>query len=150
MTAPIVRVATEADQARVLAMAHAFLMATPYGPRVTNADEHLTRLIELALETGQIFLADIDGRTVGMLAALVYAHPIMGRPIATELVWWVDEGERRSGAGVALLDAAEAWARKNGAEAIECAEHGNPALERLYRRRGYVAREVIFEKDLRS
>lgn len=144
-----VREATEHDRVRLEEMVRAFLAATPYGDRVVDTDEHVSELVTLGLTAGCIFVATDGGRLVGMIAVMAYAHPLMGRRIATELMWWVDEESRSGGAGIALLAAAEAWARTKGAEAIECADHGRRALGRLYRRLGFTTREVIYEKDLR-
>ena len=79
-------------------------------------------------------VAERDGEGVGFVHAEI--HP--GEPRTAELYgMWVAPAARRTGAGLALVDAIAAWAKSLGAVRLVLnVTHGNTAAERLYERAG--------------
>jgi hypothetical protein len=86
----------------------------------------------------------------GAIAGVLYENVFDGEPCATELFWYVWPGAAR-GAGKALLDAFEDWARFRKATRVTMAYMLHNAPERLahfYERHGYQAFESHYVKML--
>lgn len=85
---------------------------------------------------GMRFIADVDGAPAGM-CAIGFFEEADGRPSLISM--WVAPAARGTGTGIALLGAAEEWARQAGHEELllGVVEDNLPAL-RLYERAGYV------------
>lgn len=78
------------------------------------------KISDLALalmEKGVVFVAEHDGRVVGMVAGHLYVHPMLDATIATETAWWV-EADHRGVAGRKLLKRFEQWGAESGASHI--------------------------------
>lgn len=145
----MIREATLEDVPRLVAMGRRFLAETPYGEVLTESVERLTRLAEglIANDTGIVFVFEVGDRPVGMLGAVVVEHPLSGQRMATELFWWVEPEYRRGGAGLLLMERAEAWATAAGAEALQMVAP-NAQVARVYAARGYTLREQVFQRSL--
>ena len=118
--------------------------------RVPYCRESAEVSVRQVMGMGFVLLAETD-RPVGMLGVVVV--PIFfnfAETFAQELMWWVEESARRTGAAMRLIRGAEAEARKRGAGRIhmlrlaESPEH----VGRLYDRLGYRSGEVAHVKDL--
>jgi GNAT superfamily N-acetyltransferase len=86
----------------------------------------------------------------GAIAGVLYENVFDGAPCATELFWYVWPGAER-GAGTALLEAFEGWARSRGATRVTMAYmvHNMPeGLGRFYEKRGYEPFETHYVKAL--
>lgn len=95
---------------------------------------------------GTLLVAEVDGTVVGMLGIALIVHPLSGDLYASELFWWVDPGTP-AGTGLRLLAAGERWAQERGAVAMHMAAlASNPAVDRIYERRGYVPRDSTWER----
>jgi RimJ/RimL family protein N-acetyltransferase len=83
-----------------------------------------------------VLVAEINGTVVGRLSIARDPHPASKHVADVGLM--VARKHRRHGAGTALMDAAEAWARGVGITKIELHvfPHNDPALA-LYTARGY-------------
>lgn len=89
---------------------------------------------------------DIHGVARGVLMAAHCDHPMGAGKIAKETAWYIDPAYRGRGA-MQMLDAYEAWWRVQGCVAGGMAGMGgDPAVGKLYRRRGYRAAEVHYVK----
>lgn len=144
----IVRLATESDLPAILDMGakfHAFSgESVPY---CRQSAESSARSI---MVMGFVLVAEDGGKLVGMLGVLVaplffnFAHTM-----AQELMWWVDEDERGSGAALRLIRAAEHEARNRGVSRLNMAHLANspPHVSAIYARLGYTPRESMFCKE---
>lgn len=92
---------------------------------------------------------DVDGVAQGILMGHSFEHDFGPVRVAQERVWWIDPAHRGGTAAVRMLDAFEAWARKQGCAFVGMAGMGDdPAVMKLYRRRGYVGAETHCLKSL--
>ena len=110
------------------------------------------RVKEMANSRGQaVFVAERPGEGVaGWIGVFIFRAVELDK-CAEISGLIVDEGERSQGVGKALLDAAEAWARSAGCEAISV--HSNIKRQRahgFYMRNGYawVKTQEFLRKDL--
>jgi GNAT superfamily N-acetyltransferase len=86
----------------------------------------------------------------GAIAGVLHDSVFDGTPSASELFWYVWPGSER-GAGTALLQAFEEWARSRGAERVTMAYmvHNMPGrLANFYEKNGYEAFETHYIKGL--
>lgn len=146
----MIRHATEADVPDAVRMGLAFRAA--YAPHLRENAEQMATIARYLLDEPHALLlaCDPDGGAVyGMLGLLVFVHPLSGDLTAGELFWWVDPDRRTGGDGLRLLSAAEDWAAHMGAMTMQMiALYTNPSVTDLYTRRGYVARDQVFERVL--
>jgi ribosomal protein S18 acetylase RimI-like enzyme len=96
-----------------------------------------------------LLMATVDRAVIGMLGMAVVPHPLSGDLTGSELFWWVDPPARSLPAGPMLLDAAETWARAQGATTMQmvCLA-SNPYISRVYAKRGYTERDTTWERTL--
>lgn len=146
----------EVDRYRIISMGSDFISATTYADvfreLVPDGDLILgiDRLIGLGFEHPEIsacFVAERDGKLVGMIALAIGPHLLTGKTFAEELVWWVDPNSRGR-VGLELLNAAEAWAQEAGAAFLKMIAPIGAGLEVLYAHRGYREIETAFAKRL--
>lgn len=139
-----VREATDRDLDTIVSMGEAFLRETPYGTQIgTNPEQLRTFARTLMQGAGAIAVTGGDVPT-GMIAVWCFVHPFSGERIASELVWWVNPEERGS-TGVRLLRWAEAWARAQGAVALQMIAPTD-RVGAFYERRGYTRVEVSYQR----
>ena len=100
---------------------------------------------------GVILGIEVDGELVGALAAMVAPGIYDGQTEAQECFIYIRPEFRDRGCFQPLLAAYEAWADAQGAveKRIACMEGNRPeALERVYRRLGYVPLERHYIKKV--
>jgi aminoglycoside 6'-N-acetyltransferase I len=102
----------------------------------------------------QVFVAEADGRLVGMLELSLrpYADGCDSSPVPFIEAWYVAEDARRGGVGGALVRAAEAWALENGySEMASDALLDNDVSHWAHAAVGFseVERAIRFRKELR-
>lgn len=141
-----IREACADDVAAIVDLGQRFLRSSCYaeyeGPR-----EQLEHVVDVVLANGVVFLAEDDGGPFGMLMLVVVPHIFTGLPYAEELAWWVAPSHRGSSAALRLLDRAEQWARQRKLLCLRMVQPADePAVGRLYQRRGYRALEVSYHK----
>ena len=83
-----------------------------------------------------VFVAESNGGIVGRLSISRDAHPASEH--VADLGLMVSRGYRRRGIGLALMEAAERWARQSGVRKLELHvfPHNTPAIA-LYEKLGY-------------
>lgn len=91
------------------------------------------------------FVAERDGRIIGMATAQLLVSTARGGPVATIEDVIVDAGARGGGIGRQLIGAAEAWARSQGCLRLQLlADHANaPALD-FYERLGFGRTRMVW------
>jgi RimJ/RimL family protein N-acetyltransferase len=142
-----IRHARPSDVPDAVRMGLAFRAA--YAPRLRENPAQMATIARWLMEPpNALFVVDLDGAVVGMLGLALVRHPLSDDLYASELFWWLDPPYRKGRPGLGLLEAAETWATQQGAVAMHMiALESNPAVGRLYARRGYTARDVTWEKE---
>lgn len=142
-----VRHATDADRLPAVAMMRRFHAASGLPFRFSAA--HAEAQFKLHQSAADRLALVLGIPAAGLLLASIAPHPFSGDLIAQELCWWVNPAARGK-ASLDMLDAYEAWAQGHGADYVALAHLGaDPAMTRLYRRRGYSIAETYFSKALR-
>ena len=104
----------------------------------------------LAGGSGIAFVAEVDGKLVGLIAGVIHPDMTSGIPCAGEWCWFVAK-EYRGLVGLKLLAAYEAEAERRGARKLVMLhlmnEDGEKVAEVL-KRRGYIPREQLFMRTL--
>jgi RimJ/RimL family protein N-acetyltransferase len=148
----VVRAAAPADAARLVELARE-VGAEPEGWLITDGEwrssgEERRYLRSLRRHSNAaVFVAETDGTIVGRLSVSRDIHPASAHVADVGLM--VAQGYRRRGAGTALMQAAEDWARTTGVEKLELHvfPYNEPAIA-LYERLGY-RREGLRERHFR-
>lgn len=142
-----IREATDADRTRLVAMGMRFIAETPYA-RFGASPQALEWILRVVLEHGAAFVAEVDGRLVGMLAVIVAPHPLTGVAYADEIVWWVEPEYRAGMIGPRLLHTTEKWARTKGVPSIRMVAPAGSQVGRFYEHRGYEPIETSYLREL--
>jgi GNAT superfamily N-acetyltransferase len=133
-----------------VALGTRFIDETAYAGRFAANPAQMARLAEqlLTAEHGAILVAERDGILVGMIGMIAFNHHISGEWMAGEVFWWVND-EARGVTGIRLLKRLEAWARAQGAAALQMgAPVSSPRVAALYRRIGFTEVETTFQLRL--
>lgn len=148
-----IRPATPADLPRLVAMGRAFFDEAQWSDVLrwddAGAAESLACMVDA--DNSVMLVAEAGGHVVGMAAAALCPAWFNPAEMTAQEWYWYVEPEHRTGHGQALLDALEQAVRTKGARTftmLAVAALRGPALDRLYRRRGYRASELTFVKRL--
>lgn len=144
----MIRSYRDGDDAEWLRMRRALWDDCPDGQQVREMGEIL------ASDTEEVFFAERPGGGLcGFVEAAIrpWAIGCEARPVGYVEGWYVDEDVRQQGAGRALIEAAEAWARSKGCRQMASdAELWNDVSHQAHGAIGYreIARLVLYKKDL--
>ncbi len=119
------------------------------------ADRHALEVQQLCASGGAVFLAeDSDGRAIGFAEVSIRRDHVEGTtetPVPYLEGWYVIPEYRRQGIGRMLVEAVEAWARRQGfTELASDSELENHGAIRAHKRLGFreVGREVHFVRTI--
>lgn len=111
----MIRKATAADVPAIVEMSKKFYSSTDDAGHVPMCEETVANLAAMLAESHIMFIAEVDGKAVGMIGAYVAPGMFNAAAVAAhEVVWYVDESARSSGVGRALLTAADNERRARG------------------------------------
>lgn len=147
---PTVRESVDTDRPRILAMGARFARESIYGqlfPGIT--DVVIEHLIDACQAVGIVFIAEVKGDVVGMIAGLPCVAALTGEPMVDELVWWVEPECRSARVGPMLLAALESWTYNSGAVVLKMVAPWGSDVGRYLQRHGYTAVEVAHMKRMR-
>ena len=95
-------------------------------------------------ERRAVLVAERDGAVIGMATAQLVISTAEGAPSAVVEDVVIEVAERGRGAGRALLEAIEAWARSRGATRMQLlADRENVAALRFYERMGWRSTQLV-------
>jgi hypothetical protein len=140
----MIRPAIAGDKARVLVMAKAFHEAS--GVPIPFSAAAASVLFDAALaDSNRLCLVyERNGMARGVLAAVAAPHHLAPVMVASEIIWWIDPAWRGL-AATRMLAAYEQWAVECECQFIGMVGLGaDPAVSKLYARRGYQAVERHF------
>jgi len=135
------RFATPEDEGHVIEMAKAFFSVSPYSG--VEFDEESVRVLFRQLLSGGCVIVNERGFIAGALTPLFFAPSLK---VATEVAWWAPDG-----GGTELRELFEAWAKDNGASAVQMSALNNSFAGRLTANltdNGYTPVEVSYLKAL--
>lgn len=144
-----VRLAEPADLDRVVEMCTRFAIESTFRQLGEASPGKIVALAGTlgASDDGCVFIADVGGRAVGLIAGHVYVHPMFDITMASELVWWVDPEHRAGRTGVALLKAFEQWAEDHGATHVQMVAP-DEKVGAFYARRKYTRLEIAYARRI--
>jgi len=143
----VIREATRADIPAIVRMGARFI-ETEYPAAIRFNGDQLGALTTSLLQGGGVvFVAAVGETLVGMMALTTYVHPMSGERIATEMVWWMEPEARGGRAALRLFDAAEAWARGQGATTFQMIAPSDKVAA-FYERLGFARIEVHYQRSL--
>lgn len=118
------------------------------------SEAHAERLFVRHLRGPLVFcIVHVTGFDVpqGILMASASEHPFGPVWLARETLWWINPAHRGGTAAVRMLDAYEQWAALKGCAFVGMAGMGNdPAVAKLYQRRGYGGAETHYLKPIKE
>lgn len=88
------------------------------------------------------------GEPIGAVAGLLKNFLFSADTVAIEIMYYVLPEFRRARASLALLDAFEVWAQKQGAKAVWLGSFPGHPIQRVYTQKGYKISEESFVKWL--
>ena len=148
-TRTVVREATRADVPTLVSMAMDFLK-TEYAGLVDGDPTSVSALAQRFIDADDavaLVVEDGDGQVSGMMGLSLYTQPVSQEQIGIELVWWMNPNARGAGGGVALLAAAETWARAHGATKLQMIAP-NERVGQWYERHGFTRTEIHYQRPL--
>ena len=107
---------------------------------------HADLLFRQHMECGLVLVCGQPAQ--GVLMAMTFYHPFGAGKWAKETVWYIAPSARGRSA-LQMLDAYEAWARRQGCTTIGMASLASNDVSKIYERRGYAPAETHFVKALR-
>jgi hypothetical protein len=144
----MIRNAIASDKARVMCMAKSFHEASgipiPFSAAAASVlfDAALTNADRLCL------VYERDGAARGVLAAIAAPHHLAPVKVASEIIWWI-EPAWRGRCAMKMLASYEGWAAERDCRFVSIVGLGaDPAVSKLYARRGYQAVERHFMMPL--
>ena len=146
----IIRKATIDDLDQIVEMANRFIAFAPHLSLIRHSADDIVNTVKSVLESGIIFVIDVDGRAVGILAAMmtsVWYSP--STKLAAEIMWWVNEEHRGTIASIKLIRTYENWAREQGAQIIAMCDlviKGHEPVGTTLNRLGYEMSERTYIK----
>jgi len=141
-----VRRANAVDVPALVEMGLRFLASPEYAGLVVGDRGRLTTMATawFSIPDAAAWVAEQDdGTIVGMIAMLVYEHTMSVDRVAVEVAWWVDPEAPR--AGVALLHAAEQWAKEQGATVLNMVAP-NDRVGAFYEKKGFTLVERSYQR----
>lgn len=144
----MIRDARLEDVPTLVEMGTSFHGESPYAHLFTASPEMMKATATLLITDPDhtLFVADVEGKLLGMLGLFRYTHHISGQLAVQEVFWWVSP-KARGRIGIDLLRQAERWARAVGALYLQMGAP-NSRVERLYSAMGFGKMEVLYQKNL--
>lgn len=146
-----IRRATRDDIEGLIEMGAKFFAVSGYDDIATYDQTSCEILCEQLLAMGIILVAEHDERMVGMVGVVLSPFPMdRSKLIANEVMWFVEDGKRANGAGVALLRSIARETKAAGCCALFMLHLANspPQAKMLYERLGYRYVEASYMKVL--
>lgn len=143
-----IRDATEEDIPRIVEMGRTFVEVSGQEDIGTYDDEMAAVTVRSCMADGVVLVIEVDGKVVGMAAALVYrVYYSRDDFTAQELFWWVEPEYR--GIGDELRKMLERRAKEKGARTLfMIALEKMKWVGKLYERAGYRPFEHTYVKEL--
>lgn len=146
----MIREATHDDIEGLVAMGAAMHGASPRFSRLVFVPAKLTTTLRWLVDCddGFLYVAEVDGRCVGVMAGAAMEHWMSTDKVAADLALFVEPAARGAGAADALVLAFKAWARERGVthpQAGCSAGIADEAAAAMYERHGFRRCGILLE-----
>ena len=142
----MIKIATTEDFSEVMEMAMKFISSTDYAK---YADEQIVRnLIETALTGAQNEMIILLIPGVGFLGGQTSPFAFGQHLLASEVAWWINEEQRKTGAGAELIEAFEYWAKNVAGCTIISLTSLDDNVGKFYEKKGYKLYERAYMKEI--
>lgn len=152
----MLKLATPADEDVLFSLIANFFNGTQYSSELFDETKirHLIRYCSDLSKPESTLIVWVDNdEVVGLIAGQITEHVFNSNRVATELAWWVEPRFRKTEAAHQLLGAFEYWAEMNRCTRVQMLSLQNDyskALERFYKRQGYVPAETSYVKEINN
>src|SRR5687768_8662851 len=133
------KIATLEDFEEIRQMASRFMETTGY-TEYSN-EETISNLINNILTGKQNEMIILLEPGVGFLAGMASPFPFGPHLIASEIAWWINEDKRKEGAGAALIEAFEYWAKNIAGCTMITLTSLDDSVGKFYEKKGYELHE---------
>jgi RimJ/RimL family protein N-acetyltransferase len=140
------KIATPDDFEEIRDMAMKFMDTTGY--TAYSDEETISKLINNILTGKQDEMIILLKPGVGFLAGMASAFPFGPQLIASEIAWWINEDQRKGGAGAELVDAFEYWAKNIAGCTMITLTSLDDKVGKFYEKKGYELYERAYMKQL--
>lgn len=111
-----IHLATAADIPAIVRMGARFYPRSQHAALIDYCEDSAALMARHVIDNGFLLIATVEGEPVGMLGFIVAPFALnLRHTTATEVMWWVDDDARGSGAGLLLMRRAKAEAQARGA-----------------------------------
>lgn len=141
-----IKIATVDDLHEVLDMSKEFMSSTGYSKY--SDEQTITNLIETIVTGPQDTMIILLIPGVGFLAGQSSPFAFGPHFLASEIAWWVNEDQRKSGAGNELIEAFEYWAKNVARCSIISLTSLDDKVGKIYEKKGYKLYERAYMKEL--
>lgn len=145
----MIRTTTLLDDQNIIALTKEFYPYTSYAKWAPFDDETVVDLIATVRKRGILFVAEEEGKLVGIMGALGVPF-IFNRNIiaAHEVIWFVSAEHRKSSLGKTLRKRADQMVALKGWKAFQMVrlEESNPKLDLQFIEDGFFPTEHCFTK----
>lgn len=145
-----VRVGTPEDFHQILPMAEKFYNSTSFSRVLPFDVPSILEFYIQMLNQGFVVVAEVEGKLVGMLGALVHPfHLNINHLVATEGMWWVEPEHRGLRVAGDMMDMMERMAKTAGCSLVVMAklDTSPEGLGTYYESRGYKPTETSYIKE---
>lgn len=144
----MIREAVKEDIPRIVELGTRSMVDGPYaGQAQDNPAQSAALAGNIIGKLGKVLLWEESGKTVGLLAFIVFDHYFSGRKTAQEIMWYVEPEHRAGGSGMHLFWKAHEVAKELGAVDMQFTAP-TEQVGSIYKRFGYKQIEVCYQKTL--
>lgn len=140
------RIATVEDVGEIVSMSMKFMDTTGY--KEFSSEEEITALVIRLIVGNPLEYIIILEPGKGFLAGASSQFPFGPYRLATEIAWWVNPEDRKTGLGLELLHAFEYWAKEKAGCKLISMVGLDQGLDKLYTKQGYKLYEHAYMKTL--
>ena len=148
----MIRAGTYDDLKGCVAVAKEFWNQLDFSEQIQFVEQDCEDMFVMCLQQGLVAVHEDDGKIIGVIAGL--SSPCTANfqfRFGAELIWYVKEEYRKTGAGLRLLEQIEKQAREVGCvrwSTMVFDQHNPERGEGILKQQGYVPTERAFAKVL--
>lgn len=145
----MIRHATSLDAPVIVKLVAEFYPSTHYAKQCEFDHETVLELTLNLIKRGIVVIAEVDGKLVGVLGAMIVPHLFNKEVLGChEVVWWVLPEYQKSGIGIEMLNRVDQIRVLRNCTYFQMIrlESSSPALDGIFMKLGYAPSEYCFTK----